>query len=278
MWRIIGTSVPAPKREGDASANQDAFFLEQLNDGQAVMVLCDGAGSQEQSRLGAKFVAAQTGSWLAQNCFEDDRLTLSAECWANFSYQVLRHVRHELEAYAQELEVEVKSLACTVIALVVSHSDLFLVHIGDGRAGYKVAGEDWQPLMTPFQGHQAGSTCFLTSQKVFADGGVSKFLESQYVQHADLEGFCLMTDGCEHLFFQTVVTDPENPQVFLPDSTPHAPALDPALEMIKNSADFLEDIRKFWSEYLVNEPIAQTVNDDKTLVLAWRKKTDGAEN
>lgn len=270
-WQFFGTSVPGPKRPED-DFGQDAHAILEVSPSQAIIAVCDGAGSRSHSAEGAQFCVEQALEVFSDQCFGESATALTTDTWPELARKGLRELLERLKEHTLQMELPLREFACTIQLLVIDESRLFHCHVGDGRAAFKIAGEPWQSLMTPFRvGNEAGVTCFLTTRGLFEENPVAYF-SSRVVEYEELEGVCLMTDGTEELFFVTVAESEENPLIFSQVNLPFAPALDPLLAMVtpeQKSAD----LSAFWAEYLTQQPEAIKVNDDKTLVVGKRYYT-----
>ena len=203
VWLVVGHSAIGKDHIKSGTPCQDSRHIEQINKHWGVAVCCDGAGSATNSDIGSKFVAEQTAKTLVYAVKEHEWHTnnqLPNEVsWRELSIQVFYKIYTDLERYAQERRLDIKSLACTVIAVIYSPIGLLVAHIGDGRAAYLNEVGEWKSIMTPFKGEEANQTVFITST-IWQD--TDKHIESRVIKDKPY-GFTLLSDGCEDFAFLT---------------------------------------------------------------------------
>ena len=68
---------------------------------------------------------------------------------------------------------------------------MLVTHIGDGRAAYLNEIKEWNSIITPFLGEEAGSTVFITS-KIWNEP--NRYIESRVVKNP-VKGIVVVTDG-----------------------------------------------------------------------------------
>lgn len=271
-WLIVGASV-AGKSHTDAEPQipcQDSHEISCLPGNWGVAVVCDGAGSAKHADLGANFVAKLTAKLFAEiieknNWHLHTHLPTSKK-WETCVVNTLLEVRHRLEKYAEEITVSSKELACTVIVVIFSPLGLLVAHIGDGRAGYCNAQNQWLPLLKPWKGEEANQTVFITSN-IWEQP--DSFIETGVVVQPPI-AFTLMSDGCEAHAFQTGIFDHEQ-QKYVEINLPHPPFFDPLVATLHNLYGQQlpsNNIQQKWTNFVENGNIGLANEpDDKTLLL-----------
>lgn len=191
----------------DGGACQDAHAWRIHDNGTLILAVCDGLGSTPAGGDAARFVAdalcesPALKDWLRQ---EGDEAA-----WRSFAESLLRGVRSDLEGWIRTVaeDARLDDFACTVQLVAVSDAAAYVVHIGDGRATARFAGEDqWVALFEPERGDAPNVTVPLSAP-------LSS--EPEYWQAAARRwpgragAVAAMTDGCEMGAFECWVPDAE---------------------------------------------------------------------
>lgn len=190
MWHTQMAAVTGSGHKRQGMPCQDKTWTLTEN-GITAIALADGAGSARLSHEGAK-IAVQT---ICQTlCDQFDELYCSASPM-EMRAAVLKHVRQNIRAYASEQGVATGDLACTLLAVAVRGDEYLVVHIGDGVIGYQKSGK-LLVASQPQNGEFANTTIFVTSPEALRNATVLRGYQPQ------LEGFVLMSDGCEAALYQ----------------------------------------------------------------------------
>lgn len=242
MWRTQWAAVTGRGHQENGLPGQDRAGAL-TSGGVTAIALSDGSGSQPLSQEGAE-IAVQTICRVL--CMDFDRL-LTAKTPSALRRALLSPVRSALQERADSLGVALDALACTLLAVAVRGSDYLLLHTGDGVIAYQKAGQ--VRLASGAQnGEFANSTTFVTSPLAMYNSRVLKGQQEQ------LEGFLLMSDGCERSLYQrrTKRLAPLVGQLFQ-----RAELLEPAVSREQLSA-------------VLRDPIASRTRDDCTVALLTR--------
>jgi hypothetical protein len=259
---------------------QDSNRFINFGNGWGVVVVADGAGSAKLSHIGSNFVTEQV-SKLIQEAFRLYKWNIYQELpsdavWNELIFSVFMKVRQQLLRYAEENNVKITDYASTVIVTLFSPYGLAVAHIGDGRAGYCDANNEWHSMFTPHKGEEANQTLFLTSDlwvnnDLLVNG--TKVPETNIVSTSDYKAFTLMSDGCEQACFELGHYDSVR-DFFVIQNKPYNNFFNPLIEKIKT--DYLnnmskEDIRVFYDNIISsgNEKLKEEM-DDKTLFIGIR--------
>ncbi len=249
-----------------------------------ISVVCDGAGSAEMSHIGAKETSAFAIYYLVDFFSKNKKEILlkkieeNKNFWQNESTKIVKNIKKDIENFAINEDIPLKSLACTLIAVIAYEDMLLVMHIGDGRAGYCDNSENWHALMTPFRGEEANETVFLVSDFWDNVDNLPHFIRTNIVhfppEKPALSAFCLMSDGCEKASFLCNLYDEEK-EMFYDPNLPYPPFFNPNVKVLQNlhlQNLTQTEINALWEKFLTagndklkNEP------DDKTLVLAVKK-------
>jgi len=269
-WLILGTSVEGKSHIIDNIPCQDAHAFTQLNENWGIAVVSDGAGSYENSHLGSGFVVetslTEFENVLNENNWHVNNILPTNEDWNLIAIKTLKNIKEKLYDFSVMENLEFKSLSCTVIVLIYSPIGLLVTHIGDGRAGYKDENDNWFSIITPFSGHQVGTTVFITTN-IWND--VSYYIESNVI-NSKIKAFTLLTDGCELSCWECYQKSEIDDNYFYPNKpfpnffNPNVNAL---LKMYNSKLNYSilnakwENFIKTGNEKLLNE------TDDKTMIL-----------
>jgi hypothetical protein len=269
---VIGESVIGKSHIETGIPCQDSNFSKKINDnGWGIAIVADGAGSAKNSHDGSKFVVHKAAQVFAEamdktDWYQNNQLPSESE-WHQFSKQQLWKLRQLLEKYANWRNVEIKSLACTVIIVIYSPVGILITHIGDGRAAYCDSNYVWKSMMTPYKGEEANATVFITSD--IWNGNINRFIESRIINEKII-AFALMSDGCEKACFECSKfnpatnkwSDPNNPYPKF-----FQPVLKTLINMEKNQIP-ANEIQAKWKKFLeVGNTTLKNEPDDKTMIL-----------
>ncbi len=289
-WQLFATSQQG---QGHLAKSpripcQDGHALRVIDAAWGVAVVCDGAGSQPYSQLGASFVAHEIAAHLADGIpntqIYKNRQLPSDDAWRLYCKALVLQTRKKLEAWidAEAIAdpalhgVSVRDVGCTLIWLVYTPMGLLTGHVGDGRAGYLDA-DGWQAMMTPWEGEYSNQTVFINSDFIYVDqlenpaDPAKPYLETRVIVSDTLKAFVLMSDGCEHGLYETVGYDPvSNTNINI--NKPHAGVCDNIIQLLTEpvSRANAEDAERLFSEIVDhgNSALIQE-GDDKTLLLGF---------
>jgi serine/threonine protein phosphatase PrpC len=216
------------------------------DDAEETLVACvaDGAGSAKFSAVGS---VTACESIVASAAAHFDRHRNFAGLNRDEVLQWCTEVRAKLSDGAVARGVEVRALATTLCAAIVSATHSAFFQIGDGAIILKRNGVCGVAFW-PQSGEYANTTNFLTS---------NEFREHLQFFSASI-GFsdvALLTDGIERLALR------------FDGQTPHPPFFEPLFQALRTndgSQDLADGLRKF----LRSESVRSRSDDDKTLILA----------
>jgi hypothetical protein len=289
-WQLFATSKQGKDHlaKQPATPCQDSHFIQVIDDAWGVVVVCDGAGSQDFSQYGAAFVAEEIASHLAaeipQTNIYKNRQLPSPEAWRQYCKALVLQTRTKLEAWvtgaAQAADetrgVTIRDVGCTLIWLVYTPMGLLTGHVGDGRAGYRDR-DGWHALMTPWQGEYSNQTVFINSDSIYLDQLENPaepdrpFMESRVIHSTTVDGFVLMSDGCESGLFDTVGYDAAtNANINI--NRPHGGICDHIIEILAATlADRAAAEAAFSAIVDEGNTALKNEGDDKTLLLGFLK-------
>ena len=253
-WKLVFDSVTGTSHESNDTPCQDCCRVVTVPGSEEdilIAVCADGAGSAEHSDTGSQLACDQFIE-LCQTYISNESISeVSTERIVSW----LISIREILDTKAEELEVESRQLATTLLGCVITPSDSIFVQIGDGAMLFRCE-QEFEYAFWPHSGEYANTTNFLTS-----DDYLDKFEWRMITDRVnELVAF---TDGLERLILK------------FEDQSIHEPAIIPMLEVVRKSEtgeEFFEPLRSFLNSNIVNE----RTDDDKTLVLATRLRNHEA--
>lgn len=257
MWKHVAASQVGTSHLDSGLPCQDAYEIEvyDFEIGQALIFACsDGAGSASHSQI---------GSQLACECFlrfakeylqtkADDSLSLGI----HESRMWIREIRKKLVEKAVELDVELRELACTLLAGILLERHSFFMQIGDGAI---VAKDDVKliPVFWPQSGEYVNTTNFLTDEE--------SELKLDFLESRRVDELAVFTDGLERLLLR------------FDDKSVHEPAIAPMLRYLESAnSEQMLNISQEITEFLDSPQINERTDDDKTLILGIRTPSDAS--
>ena len=275
-WIIIGASVQGNGHISMDVPCQDNHAYEYLGEGWGIAITSDGAGSAKLSHLGSAAIVSRAMVHFKELIEKEDWIknqTLPTEIeWMKKSFKILKKVRDELELLSNKKSCDIKDLSATIIVVIHSPMGLLVVHIGDGRAGYRSLDGEWHSMITPHKGEEANQTIFIPSNfwniQFYEMSGVmvpeSKIIKEQ------ITAFTLMSDGCENTSWLCNQFNESTGKYYDPN-VPHKKFFDSLLETLqsfrKNNVPLNEREEK-WFEFIKegNKSFVKET-DDKTMIL-----------
>ena len=270
-WLIVAHSAIGRQHIKKNLPCQDVHRIEVINAERGVAVVCDGAGSAKESRIGARIVAKQSAVLFKKLVVDRaGYFPPSKKEWQKASHDALSKIAAFLKKFAVRTNRSFKSLACTVIVVVYDPHGLMISHIGDGRAAVCDRQGDWQAIMQPFRGEEANQTLFITSA---AWRNNPAFMGCE-VFYEPLTAFTLMSDGCENHAFQLNRYD-ESAGVYIQLNEPYAKFFNPLTEQLLSldgQGFSPEQINHEWQEFIDRGTAGLArEGDDKTMILGILK-------
>lgn len=185
MWQTqINCARGRGHRRQGTPCQDRALTMERS--GVVAVALADGAGSAPLSHEGAA-CAVETACTLLCESFDE---LYHAQSPAEVRHFLLSGVRSRIRQRAEELNTACSQLACTLLAVAVRGDAYLLFHVGNGVIGCQRAGK-LLVASAPQNGEFANTTTFVTSPDALIHSRALRGIQPQ------LEGFALMSDGCE---------------------------------------------------------------------------------
>lgn len=254
-WRIAMASSVGTAHVAQARRCQDAHgHLEAVDAaGQPVLVVAaaDGAGSADRAEVGA-MLACDTFVRLAAAYLEQGGTVETigrplAERW-------IAGILYRVELQMRQHGGVLRDYACTLLAALIGTKGAVFLQIGDG-AMVVSDGNGWRHVFWPHHGEFANTTTFITSDRA----AQAMDFESR---HAAVDEIALFTDGLESLVLHKA------------SRSVHGPFFDSMFASVRKSAASGVDagLSRALGDYLSSARINERTDDDKTLILASRKR------
>lgn len=223
--------MAAASRRGRSHAHigsyrDDDFFVDHLENGWAILIVADGAGSAKYSREGSYLAATTTGQLLRDSLNNGENVQNLQTWLADFDsgkkdffdwfYRLFQNAAKQsievIEAEAKSMngagnEARARDYATTLLAVAVHHdgdtTSLATFWMGDGAIAVFGQAKDktiFKLMGTPDSGEYAGQTRFL-DQTALTDQDFGKRISIG--QSRDISHILLMTDGISDPKFET---------------------------------------------------------------------------
>lgn len=164
-WRVFAAASVGKSHLDTGTPCQDAF-ASQVVDGVLLAAVCDGAGSQALSHVGAEAIARDVVAGLAARLAAGVALaSLSAEQFQDEVAGCVAAARDALSLQAGAAGATLSSYAATLVGAVSDGERGFLFHIGDGVAVAEARDASHPPAVSlPENGEYANETYFATGE------------------------------------------------------------------------------------------------------------------
>lgn len=250
-WRVFAASATGPSHREDGRPCQDAFAFRTDGDN-LIAVVCDGAGSCEDSHVGARVVSDSVvhaiARQIAAKLIHPDS---SPEDWRKVVETVIASAREALQAVAKAAAGDMSAYASTLVGAVAWPSRLFFFHVGDGYAVARPRAAGAADIVSlPENGEYVNETYFVTGSEWQAHLRMAS-------HDVPIETVALMSDGAAP--FAMAKGQQEL----------HRPFIDPVLRYLDQASE--AEGTAALARTLEDPRTDSITTDDKTLLLArWR--------
>jgi hypothetical protein len=252
-WRFVNATARGTSHDRLGFPCQDDCLVDVVSSGTdsvLVAIASDGAGSAARAEEGSGLVCETLfpviEGWLAAGASIDAISGETAEQWVG-------SIRRAIEARAEATELTPRDFACTLVAAIVGGSSAAFLQIGDGAIVVR-GGDVFEIVFWPDGGEYANTTFFVT------DHDWTKHLQFESRPVA-LDEIALMTDGLQRLALR------------FEDRSAHAPFFEPMFAALANApTGFATELEPSLVGFLGSEAVNTRTDDDKSLVLATRRK------
>jgi hypothetical protein len=256
-WRFINAAVRGTSHVRADLPCQDDCFVDVLSLGGnelLIAIVSDGAGSATHAKEGSGLVCESfvpaIEAWLEEGGTIDTLDREQVECW-------IQRMRIAIQMRASQTTCAMRDFACTVVAAIVGRQASAFFQIGDGAiviGSMKV----YEVIFWPDGGEYANMTYFVT------DDDWAKHLHFE-LRAGSNDDVALLTDGLQRLalHFET--------------RSVHEPFFTPMFQTLQSDVPDSE-LDTALVAFLDSAPVNERTDDDKSLVLATRRREaiDGA--
>ena len=252
-WRVAACSVRGASHARSDQECQDAHAVVALPNGTLVAAVADGAGSAALSAVGSALaveaaVAAIRAATLPAATDEDG--------WQALLTDVARRAQKRLEAEAETRDVDLNTLATTLLLAVATPETTAVLQIGDGAIVVGDADGGIRALTFPLHGEYANTTVFLT--------GPDALKTAQFGLHPAVTHLALFSDGLQRIALDMAT------------GAPFAPFFTPLFRFVANEPETTAAEAQL-TAFLRSPRVQERSEDDITLVLAARLPASGEE-
>jgi len=165
-WRVFAASAIGKSHIDAGTECQDAFARAVVGD-ILLAAVCDGAGSQALSQVGAEAVSRLVVADLARRASAGDPLaTLDAAAFGSLIGDVVAGARAELNVAAEAAGVPLGSYAATLVGVVATGDGGYFFHVGDGQGAAEPRATGEATVMSlPENGEYANETYFVSGEE-----------------------------------------------------------------------------------------------------------------
>jgi hypothetical protein len=262
-WITASSSVRGKGHEQTGTPCQDASLVLSSPDGEWVaLVASDGAGSAEHAEIGSATVAKHFADALIR--LAPNLANRNPGEWIIDSVLAsIINIRNELRIAARSDSL--KAYHCTLVACLIGPTGGFSIHIGDGSIFGGIAGHETSTtidlsggifISAPQNGEYANETVFITERDWIKNLRIQPIPKLNWVM--------LGTDGGMALAMNN-------------EAVPKTGFVAPVLSEVIKTAN-LGSPGDTLKEILSDRQADRLTNDDKTLVIAIRRKFQSVSN
>lgn len=258
-WRVAHNSVVGTSHEKTGLPCQDVGCGRIVvdPDGKQVLlaVACDGAGSASRSLDGATLTVAR----FLQEFGDAAKRSGLAEITNEFVQGWLSRTRAEISDRAEAADLPTREFACTLLAAIVGEDQAAFLQIGDGAmvVSNRTEPDDYGWVFWPQHGEFANQTNFIIQENAL------EIFEFE-LEDRCIDEIAIFTDGIERLVLD--LQEKTAPAPFFRTLFGWLVKMEPAtVDAEIPTSDVIE-------RYLESKQINDRTDDDKTLILASRRR------
>ena len=241
-----------PHQAGGRLPRQPRVLEDSDGKAVAVLIVSDGAGSALRARQGSD-LSCRTILDAVETFLADGGSVASIDLEIARSWVGM--VGKAISLHAQESGSIPRDYACTLLAAIIADDAAAFLQIGDGAIVVPDEAGIWTWIHWPQRGDYANITYFVT------DEGATDRLAFNLVKRS-IEEVSLFTDGIEPLVLH------------YSSQTVHSPFFDRMFEPLRASGivGIDQNLSAGLERYLASPTICDRTDDDKTLILATRRR------
>ena len=252
-WLWASASVIGSSHLRSGTPKQDAFaaFMVKENPSAFCSVVCDGAGSTRWGGVGAYLSARIFKKRMVEYFKEKEALPDEEVIW-----EIIDEIRDRLFSLAMLRDTHIREFSTTFLGIITDGADTVYFHIGDGSIVIQNEKNSlWESISWPEHGEYASTTNFITESPApkLKFGTLDEKVKS----------IALFSDGIERLALN------------FEEQSAHAPFFNGMFQPLwaSTNSGHSENISSALSDYLSGEKINSRTDDDKTLVMAVKRKS-----
>jgi hypothetical protein len=259
-WRVVSASVAGTshlERNTECQDTHECLEIPSGDESVLVVIASDGAGSAEKSLAGAEIACQLFVQEIKTLLTEGGNLEDLTE---EFGRELIAHIQTKIAAYAEGDNLTSRDYACTLLAAVIGKEAAVFYQIGDGALVYATGFEANRFCfgIEPRRSEYVNVTNFVT------DHDAPQMLQFNIIDK-QIDDVAIFTDGLQQL------------AIDFQDMVPHAPFFTPMLAPLRNGNAGAE-LKQKLSEFLASQAVNKRTDDDKTLILASRRRLDSVNN
>jgi len=246
MWQVVGASVPGTSHEKREQNCQDFHYWKVLPEGILVAAVADGAGFAALSYIGAEIAARSAVEYLCSKIIIEN--VAEDESWRSLLINSLKKSQNSIIYKAEELNVNIRNFATTLILLVATPELISVAQVGDGAVVVGDVKGNVIALTIPDNGEYANETTFIISPN-YLDTSQIALCWGAYLNIA------VFSDGLQRLALKMF------------DKTPYKPFFSPLFKFVNQMEDQIK-AKDELELFLRSKRLRERTSDDLTLLLA----------
>ena len=256
-WRIAHASAIGLAHINQNTECQDRFAcrtVKTASEGEVLIaVVADGAGSTTDGQTGAEVACEIFAEEIAD--FLNTKNASLKSLNADFGRRWIGYFQSKIGATAKENKKELRDYASTLVGAVIGENSAAFYQIGDGGIVFSASGasNSYRFAIAPQESEYVNVTDFIT------DETAAERLRFELVEEA-VEDLILFSDG-----IYAVAVDYQN-------NRPHEPFLMPMIAPLRSGNGALNGLNEKLEKFLASEKMNEKTDDDKTIILASRRK------
>lgn len=253
-WQVLGSSVAGTSHLKRGQGCQDAHYWRQVAPDLLVSAVADGAGSATLADVGAKIAVEKSVDFVCEILLLNSPMNNQCNCptddlgWQNLLLDALRAAQGAIAQTAENLEVELRELATTLILVIATPELIIGGQVGDGACVIGDRHGQIISLTVPDNGEHINETTFLIEENALDHTKIK-------IWHGQATNLAIFSDGLQMLALK------------MPMATPHEPFFQPLFKFIQQVTN-IEDANQQLAGFLRSPKVTERADDDLTLLLA----------
>ncbi|MCI5193710.1 MAG: protein phosphatase 2C domain-containing protein [Candidatus Electrothrix sp. AU1_5] len=250
FWNIAACSVVGTSHIQSEEPCHDSFAYKLFSDGKLIIAVSDGAGSAKRPKQGSAFIVQSSIDFLIEKLKK--YIPDNENDWKELVKNTFKETRKKLVEFSESERCPLSDYAATFLLVVLTEEWTIGGLIGDSAAVILTSDEGLYSICPPQKGEYANMTNFLTKKDALD-------LLCIHVKKDQARAVAAFSDGLLELAVNIV------------KNKPHPPFFNPLFSFIAEIQDEQEGTEHL-VKFLNSERINSRTDDDKTLVLASRKR------